>query len=146
MLSSNLCFLLSLLPDLVICNIGKYYPVDAGYPNTKGYLGPYKNCKYHLQDHRGSRNRPRGAQKIFNHEFSSLRNVIERCFGILKARFPILKQMAPYSLNSQMLIVVACITLHNFIRQEGQRDWLFQQYNNEDLIVIHSDNEDDDDI
>lgn len=41
---------------------------------------------------------------------------------------------------------VACITLHNFIRQECQRDWLFQQYNNEDLIVQDSDNEDDDDI
>nr|GEV29377.1 costunolide synthase [Tanacetum cinerariifolium]GEV30302.1 costunolide synthase [Tanacetum cinerariifolium] len=34
----------------------KYYVVDAGYPNTRGYLAPYKgiNIHYHLPDfHRG---------------------------------------------------------------------------------------------
>lgn len=82
------------------------YPVDAGYPNTKGYLGPYKNCKYHLQDYRGRGNKPRRGQEIFNHAHSSLRNINERCFGVLKARFPILKRMARYLLNSQMLIVL----------------------------------------
>ncbi|KAI3794036.1 hypothetical protein L1987_36661 [Smallanthus sonchifolius] len=30
----------------------KYYVVDAGYPNTKGYLAPYKgtHIRYHLPD------------------------------------------------------------------------------------------------
>uniref|UniRef100_A0A6N2NK53 DDE Tnp4 domain-containing protein n=1 Tax=Salix viminalis TaxID=40686 RepID=A0A6N2NK53_SALVM len=29
---------------------GKYYLVDAGYPNEYGYLGPYRGERYHLQD------------------------------------------------------------------------------------------------
>lgn len=52
--------------------------------------------------------------------------------------------MAPYSLNWQMLIVVTCISLYNFIRQEARRDWLFEQYNNEDLVIIDSNDEGDD--
>lgn len=64
---------------------GKYYLVDAGYPNTSGCLGAYNNCKYHLQTYR--RRRPRRAKEIFNHAYSSLRNMIKRCFGVLKARF-----------------------------------------------------------
>ncbi|XP_038683034.1 uncharacterized protein LOC119983419 [Tripterygium wilfordii] len=28
---------------------GKYYLVDAGYPNQRGYLAPYKGQKYHLE-------------------------------------------------------------------------------------------------
>ncbi|CAL8990817.1 unnamed protein product [Prunus brigantina] len=31
---------------------GKYYLVDAGYPQIKGYLGPYKDERYHLPDFR----------------------------------------------------------------------------------------------
>ena len=32
--------------------IGKYYLVDAGYPQMDGYLGPYKGERYHLPDFR----------------------------------------------------------------------------------------------
>lgn len=53
--------------------------------------------------------------------------------------------MAPYSLNTQMLIVVACVTLHNFIREEARKDWLFEQYGDEDLVIVDSDNDDDED-
>ncbi|KAL6345455.1 hypothetical protein AAG906_017174 [Vitis piasezkii] len=31
---------------------GKYYLVDAGYPQMSGYLGPYKGERYHLPDFR----------------------------------------------------------------------------------------------
>lgn len=44
--------------------------------------------------------------------------------------------MAPYKFNTQMLIIVAACTLHNFIRQETLRDWLFQEYDINDLIVL----------
>ena len=34
--------------------IGKYYVVDAGYPNRPGYLCPYKGERYHMPEwHRG---------------------------------------------------------------------------------------------
>ena len=61
--------------------IGKYYLVDAGYPQIKGYLGPYKGEQYHLPDFR-RRSQPRGKKEIFNHMHSSLRCTIERTFGV----------------------------------------------------------------
>nr|XP_043638653.1 uncharacterized protein LOC122609778 isoform X2 [Erigeron canadensis]XP_043638655.1 uncharacterized protein LOC122609778 isoform X2 [Erigeron canadensis] len=74
----------------------KYYVVDAGYPNTRGYLAPYKgtNIRYHIPEFRHGKTAasraPRGAKEIFNHRHSSLRNVIERTFGVWKARWEIL--------------------------------------------------------
>ena len=70
-----------------------YYLVDSGYPCTLGFLPPYHTERYHLRDFRGG-NRPEGAKELFNYRHSSLRNVIERCFGVLKARFPV-KNDAP---------------------------------------------------
>ena len=64
--------------------------MDSGYLCTLGFLPPYHIERYHLRDFRG-RDRPKGAKKLFNYRHSSLHNVIERCFGILKARFPVLK-------------------------------------------------------
>nr|KAJ0201966.1 hypothetical protein LSAT_V11C600322020 [Lactuca sativa] len=44
---------------------GKYYFVDVEYPNTKGYLAPYKgsNIRYHIPDFRCGQTLPRGNQK-----------------------------------------------------------------------------------
>jgi hypothetical protein len=39
---------------IFIC-AGKYYVVDASYPNRPGYLSPYKGKRYHLPEwHRGT--------------------------------------------------------------------------------------------
>ncbi|XP_024456314.1 uncharacterized protein LOC18099588 [Populus trichocarpa] len=62
---------------------GKYYLVDAGYPNEYGYLGPYKGERYHFQEFR-RRGQPSGRKEVFNRAHSSLRNVIERSFGVWK--------------------------------------------------------------
>ncbi|XP_058209801.1 protein ALP1-like [Rhododendron vialii] len=71
--------------------LGKYYVVDSGYQNMLGFLTPYKDERYHLSLFRGRRRLPTKEEEWFNSRHSSLRNVIERCFGALKARFPILK-------------------------------------------------------
>ncbi|QHN94287.1 PIF-like transposase [Arachis hypogaea] len=60
---------------------GKYYLVDAGYPEKKGYLGPYKGATYHLPEFRRV-NGPSGYYEIYNYAHSSLRSVIERTFGM----------------------------------------------------------------
>ncbi|CAI0383660.1 unnamed protein product [Linum tenue] len=73
---------------------------------------------------------PRGRKELFNFRHSSLRNVIERCFGVLKARFPILKFMRSYSLRKQTSIVIACCALHNFIKIHAEDDKLFHEYEN----------------
>jgi hypothetical protein len=49
--------------------VGKYYLIDAGYPNEYGYLDPYKCEKYHLQDFR-YRGQPGGKEKVFNRALS----------------------------------------------------------------------------
>uniref|UniRef100_A0A0A8XVL8 DDE Tnp4 domain-containing protein n=1 Tax=Arundo donax TaxID=35708 RepID=A0A0A8XVL8_ARUDO len=64
--------------------LGKFYLVDSGYPNQIGYLASYKGIKYHLFEFRNGP-RPSGKE-TFNHLHSSLRNVIERSFGVLKMK------------------------------------------------------------
>ncbi|XP_062112820.1 uncharacterized protein LOC133823950 [Humulus lupulus] len=102
---------------------GKYYLVDSGYTNMPGFLSPYRGEMYHLGQYTDLN--PIGKKELFNYRHSSLRNVIERCFGVLKARFPILKQMPSYDLRIQKYIVIACCGIHNFIRTNAEADVYF---------------------
>ena len=112
----------------------QFYLVDSGFPNMAGYLAPFRSARYHLRDFR-DRGRARGKHELFNYRHSSLRNVIERCFGVLKARFPILKMMPNYPVRRQRQIPTACCTIHNFIRMQHGTDRLFGDYSREDMIV-----------
>ena len=60
------------------------------------------------------------------HSHSSLRNMIERSFGVLKMKWRILLKLPKYSVNKQSKIIVACMTLHNFIRDNNINDADFQ--------------------
>ncbi|KAB2631374.1 hypothetical protein D8674_008893 [Pyrus ussuriensis x Pyrus communis] len=114
--------------EILICivlGIGKYYVVDSGYANMSGFLAPYRKVRYHLRDFRGRGKRPRGAMELFNFRHSSLRNVVERCIGVLKNHFPILKR-----------IPIACCAMHNFIRMQSRNDTLFQQFEDNDVDVV----------
>ncbi|XP_025636198.1 uncharacterized protein [Arachis hypogaea] len=53
---------------------GKYYLVDAGYPEKIGYLGPYKGATYHLPEFRRV-NGPSRYYEIYNYAHSSLRSM-----------------------------------------------------------------------
>ncbi|XP_071725018.1 uncharacterized protein [Rutidosis leptorrhynchoides] len=64
---------------------GKYYLIDAGYLNIKGYLGPYRGNKYHISDFRRA-NGPLGLKEKFNKIYSSKHNMIERTFGVWKKK------------------------------------------------------------
>ena len=77
----------------------KYYLVDAAYTHTKGFMAPFCHVCYWLNDFR-SGGRARGREEIFNQFHSRTSNVIERAFGVLKARFLILKRMTPYSFGT----------------------------------------------
>ena len=63
-------------------------------------MTPYRNVRYWLSDFR-SGGKAVGREEIFNLCHARLRNVIERAFGVVKARFPIFKKMAPYSFAAQ---------------------------------------------
>ncbi|KAL4558942.1 hypothetical protein LXL04_037147 [Taraxacum kok-saghyz] len=110
-------------------NSHKYYVVDAGYPNTRGYLAPYKgtHIRYHLPDfQRGqtaAMRAPRGSQETFNYRHSSLRNIIERTFGVWKARWALLRDMhVNFTYDHQVQIVIASMAVHNYIRRFGRDD------------------------
>jgi hypothetical protein len=105
---------------------GKYYLVDSSYPNRKGYLAPYKGQKYHIAEWQNTR-QPIGSKEVFNYAHSSLRNVIERSFGVLKMKSRILLSLRSFSLKKQSKIIIACMTLHNFIKDSALHDRDFDE-------------------
>jgi hypothetical protein len=98
---------------------GKYYLADAGYGLRKGFLVPYRGVRYHLKETAQSGKRPRNAQELFNLRNAMLRNAVERIFGILKRRFPILEKGSEYPFAIQVNLVIALMALHNFIRRHS---------------------------
>ncbi|XP_073152238.1 uncharacterized protein [Henckelia pumila] len=110
----------------------KYYLVDAGYSHMSGYMGPYKgeNIRYHLEDFRRARTlqlrAPRNLKEKFNFFHSSCRNCVERIFGVWKARWNILANMPYFHIDIQREIVLATMTIHNYIRKKNVSDEAFQ--------------------
>ncbi|KAL0334419.1 UNVERIFIED_CONTAM: hypothetical protein Sangu_1598100 [Sesamum angustifolium] len=92
--------------------IGKYYLVDADFTNYQCFLGLYYGTR--------------------------LWNAIERCFGLLKKRFPILQWgMLSYLLNHQVDIVICC-TLNNFIHKFSNDDLIFNEPNEDTLADMET--------
>ena len=60
---------------------------------------------------------------------SSARNIIERCFGVLKMRWAILRSPPFYPVRTVNRIVMACCLLHNLIRREMAIDPMEEYYN-----------------
>jgi len=84
---------------------GKFYLVDGGYANTPSFLAPYRGVKYHLSEFRRcgqTGNAYANYKELFNHRHTILRNHIERAFGVLKKRFPILKVGTHYPIECQV--------------------------------------------
>jgi len=63
-----------------------------------------------------------GRKEVFNYAHASLRNVIERSFGVLKMKWRTLLQLPSYPIEKQSKIIVACMALHNFIRDNAIND------------------------
>ncbi|WVZ92663.1 hypothetical protein U9M48_038709 [Paspalum notatum var. saurae] len=94
---------------------GKFYLVDSGYPNRTGVRSIiYRNTRMGPM--------PRDKKKIFNYTYSSLRNVIERSFGVLKNKWKILKHLPSYPMHKQSKIIMACMAVTNFIRESAMTD------------------------
>jgi hypothetical protein len=100
---------------------------DAGYALRPWCLTPYRGVRYHLKEFGGPGRRPRNAKEYFNLKHSSARNVIERSFGVLKKRFPILNHIECFDSDFQTDIILCCFMIHNFIRKFDVTDdanWL----------------------
>lgn len=107
--------------------------MDIKYANLPGFLAPYHDVPYHLKGLPGDHH-PQDAKELFNQRHSLLRNVTNRIFGALKARFPILTSTPPYPLQTQVKLVVAACAIHNYIRTEKPDDWLFRMIEHGDVI------------
>ncbi|WVZ87950.1 hypothetical protein U9M48_034523 [Paspalum notatum var. saurae] len=97
---------------------GHYFLADAGYATRPGILPPYRGVRYHLKEFQGTR-QPENPKELFNLRHSSLRTTVERAFGTLKNRFKILTSQPFFPLKTQVKIVLACCTLHDFILDNG---------------------------
>lgn len=79
---------------------GSYLLGDNGYACKKYLLTPFLN--------------PNGAaEEAYNAAHIATRNTVERCFGLLKKRFPCLHTELKTSIENSLVIIVACSVLHN---------------------------------
>lgn len=101
---------------------GKFYLVDAGYPNKPGFLAPYKGYRYHQEEFRRGRRTPQDDKEFFNRAHSSLRSCIERTIGVFKSRFQVVYCMPWYSIKTQVQIILSAMAFHNFIRRDRDPD------------------------
>ncbi|XP_010423370.1 PREDICTED: uncharacterized protein LOC104708484 [Camelina sativa] len=118
---------------------GKYYLVDSGYPTRTGYLGPHCKARYH-RDLFARGGPPTSTRELFNRRHSSLRSMIERTFGVWKAKWRILDRKHPkYELKKWIKIVTATMALHNFIRDSHFEDRDFAYWEMVDYYENHGD-------
>jgi hypothetical protein len=75
----------------------------------------YRRVRYHLKEQRQVDLRPNTAKELFNLHYTSLRNVVECIFRVVKRKFKILGLVAEYSIDSQIHLVLSLIGLYNFI-------------------------------
>jgi hypothetical protein len=103
----------------------RYYLADAGYSNTPMTLVPYRGTRYHLKETISASQRPQTKEELFNLRHASLRNVIERIFGVLKQRWQILQKAPEYNLRDQIGLIYALTALHNWIqRNDDDHGWI----------------------
>jgi hypothetical protein len=63
---------------------------------------------------KGSR-RPQNKEELFNLHYAKLRNVIERIFRVMKARFKILTLLRAFKMKAQAQVVAALCVMHNVL-------------------------------
>lgn len=106
--------------------VGLYFLVDLGLTIGTSFLPPHKSTRYHAQEFCSSSRRITSKKELYNYKHLSLWMVVERYFGVLKARFPILNLMPNFKLIKQCYVIVVYCALHNFIRMNNWSDKLFR--------------------
>lgn len=117
--NSNLCRSLQNLPQPKPLP-GRIQPspyviiADDAFALSKHLLKPYSY--YQVNGH---------AEKMFNYRLNRSRVVVENAFGILSARFKVLRQSILVSPTKASTIVLACVYLHNFLRKSERSVYLY---------------------
>ncbi|KAB0795011.1 hypothetical protein PPYR_11850 [Photinus pyralis] len=90
-----------------ICTLSENYIRDSGYAIQKYLITPLLHPN-------------NDAEQLFNEAQIRTRNPIERLFGVLKRRFPILSIGIRIKLQTAQQIIIACATLHNLARARNE--------------------------
>ncbi|KAG2787229.1 hypothetical protein PC116_g28057 [Phytophthora cactorum] len=96
---------------------GKYYLGDAGYALNSYTMTPYRGTRYLLKELGDGLQKPQNKEELYNLRHSSLRNVIERTYGAVKNKFPVLLNMNSYALEEQIGLIQSVFAIYNFIRR-----------------------------
>lgn len=79
------------------------------------------------------------AENLYNESHIRTRNTVERCFGICKNRFPVLRRQVTLKLDRVQAIIVACFVLHNLAIDMNERNfgesYFSHTYHNEDTEI-----------
>lgn len=65
--------------------------------------------------------------------------MIERSFGVLKNKWRILRDLPAYPMAKQSSIIIACMAIHNFIRESALADVDFERADHDECYVAPSD-------
>ena len=107
--------LIGLIGDLLSFLVGRYYLADVGYMDMPGYMTPFRNTRYHMNDFRGVELHQLQQEEKFNYIHAKLRNVIERRFGGLKECWHILNGVLFCKRMKQAMIIISCFALENYL-------------------------------
>ena len=92
---------------------------DEGYPLRPWLMTPWRNPETE-------------QQRRYNQIFSRERVVIERCFGQLKSRFPILQYKVRQKIQNIPKTIVCCAVLHNIAKYLNDADFPFHTAGEDD--------------
>ncbi|XP_039762384.1 putative nuclease HARBI1 [Pararge aegeria] len=96
---------------------------DSGYELKQYLLTPFLNPSS-------------AAENLYNESHIRTRNTIERCFGVCKNRFPVLRRQDTLKLNKVQPIIVACFVLHNIAIDTNETDFGDNNDFDDDVHII----------
>uniref|UniRef100_A0A2S2NS44 Putative nuclease HARBI1 n=1 Tax=Schizaphis graminum TaxID=13262 RepID=A0A2S2NS44_SCHGA len=82
---------------------------DSGYANSRHIVTPFINPQNHIE-------------QLYNESIIRTRNPVERSYGVLKRRFPVLSLGLRLKLQTTQAVIVACCVLHNIACDNNDLD------------------------
>lgn len=102
---------------------------DEAFSLKPNFLKPYNQKELNYE------------RKVFNYRLSRARNVVENAFGILSARFRIFHTPINMKLENIERAVLACCTLHNFLRRNCKDSFMLSNEYNDNSGNLNIDKE-----